>query len=202
MADPDHIVKTPELGEVMRQSPVSHYRAVRDSLKLYRKTLFDPEEAIREASMDDEFVRQAAERLSAQENGTVYKEGKHDEATTTETKKDMDEIMEKVKAMYPESMPQDLDGAVKELEGRKEDIKEVAIDRLEVMAGAMKEFMVGYREGKEESIREVEGMSDADAKKYAASFVENVVAASKDEKSDKTGEEKREKGGANGNKKV
>ena len=53
------------------------------------------------------------------------------------------------------------------------------------MAEAMKEFMSGYREGKDESRKEVEEVSDDEAKRYISNFVENVETASQDKGKDK-----------------
>ena len=38
-----------------------------------------------------------------------------EEGTITVMEKDMDEIMQKVKAMYPEGLPKDLSGTIKKL---------------------------------------------------------------------------------------
>lgn len=168
MPDPDGVARNPRLSEIIMQPPMNHIRAMRDAAVLYRKTLFNPEEALREASIDDEFIKRATEKWSGRnksgEEGTI----------TVMEKKDMDEIMQKVKAMYPEGLPKDLSGTIKEIGNRKEDIKDVAIDRLEVMAEAINEFMSGYREGKDESRNEVEKMSDEEAKTYLANLVNNV----------------------------
>lgn len=179
MEDPEGLIPPPTAWQIMKQSPMNHIRAVRDAMVLYKNSIFDPEEAVREASIDDEFIRQATEKWSSQGSQGKTDGGDDGEKGVVE-QKDMDEIMEKVKAMYPEGLPQDLSGAVKELGSRREDIKEVAIDRLEVMAEAMKEFMSGYREGKDESRKEIEDVSDEEAKRYITNFVENVETAAKD----------------------
>lgn len=179
MDDPGGLRPGPSAWQIMKQSPMNHVRALRDAIVLYKKSIFEPEEAVREASIDDEFNRQATDKWSS--NGISSDDG---EKGVVE-KNDMDEIMEKVKAMYPKGIPQDLSGAVKELGSKKEDIKEVAIDRLEIMAEAMKEFMSGYREGKDESRKEVEEVSDDEAKRYISNFVENVETASQDKGEDK-----------------
>ena len=185
MPDPEGLPRSPRLSEILWQSPMNHFRAMRDAFVLYKKTLFDPEAAVREASIDDEFIRRATEKWS--------ESGKTEAGASVVEKKDFDEIMEKVRAMYPEGLPKDLSGAVKELGSRKEDIKEVAVDRLEVMAEAIKEFMSGYREGKEESIKEVDAVTDEEAKTYIANLVDSV-----DKIADTSKEERNEKSSGSG----
>ena len=59
MPDPDDHVNPPSLRHVMSQSPLNHIKAIREAMKLYKKTIFDSKEAIREAQVDDEFIKQA-----------------------------------------------------------------------------------------------------------------------------------------------
>ena len=51
MPDPEDHVNPPSLRHVMSQSPLNHIKAIREAMKLYKKTIFDSKEAIREAQV-------------------------------------------------------------------------------------------------------------------------------------------------------
>ena len=186
MPDPENHVNAPSLGRVMSQPPLNHINAIRDAINLYKKTIFDSKEAIREAQVDDEFIKQA-EALRAREilkakGVEVDKNSKDDDGIIKE--RDLEVLAEKVKAMYPTEMPQDLSGAVDVLKDKKDDIRDLAEDRLEIMASAMGEFMHGYREGKKMSEEEVSKFEEVEAKQ----FVSGIVGSIEDKES---GEEKK-----------
>lgn len=170
--DPETHVNPPSLGQAMRQSPKSHISAIIDAASLYWKTLVDSKEALREAQEDDEFLRQAKALRARQILEAKGIDIKEDEDNLKGS--DMDTIAERVKAMYPKEMPQDLSGAIDALKDKKDDIRDLAEDRLEVMAGAMGEFMHGYREGKEQSVKEVEEATDAEVKQFVSGIVGSI----------------------------
>ena len=172
MPDPDNHVDSPSLGRVMTTSPVNHTNALREAMILYKKTIFDSKEAIREAQMDEEFIKQA-EALRTREILKAKGIVEEDNADVIQ-ESDMNVLADKVKAMYPKEMPQDLSEAVDALRDKKEDIRDLAEDRLEIMASAMSEFMDGYREGKEKSKREVEKMEEAEAQQFISGIVEGI----------------------------
>jgi hypothetical protein len=187
MPDPDNHVSPPSLGRVLKQPPGNHMNAIKDAMILYKKTIFDSKEAIREAQIDDEFIKQA-EALRVREilkaKGVEVKENDKDSVGHIQ-ESDLEALADKVKAMYPKEMPQDLSSAVNALKDKKGDIRDLAEDRLEIMASAMGEFMKGYREGKEKSLEEVAKLEEADA----ARFVSGIVGSPEDE--DKDGGKKR-----------
>ena len=187
MPDPEDHVNPPSLRHVMSQSPLNHINAIREAMKLYKKTIFDSKEAIREAQVDDEFIKQA-EALRAREilkaKGVEVDTNSKDDAEII-LEKDLEVLAEKVKAMYPEEMPQDFSGAVDVLKDRKDELRDLAEDRLEIMASAMDEFMQGYRVGKKTSEEEVSKYEEAEAKQFVSGIVGSIEdKVSREEKKD------------------
>ena len=155
---PDH-VSDPKLVQKMRKIPLTaHASIVKETFDTYKKMWTDPALAVREIEIDEELIRQIRrereDELRRELNMLTDEE--EQEELVSNANSDIDELIEKVKNMFPEDVKvHDVETAVQALKDRRGDMQDIASERLEVVGASISEFMVGYREGKENAIAEV-----------------------------------------------
>lgn len=155
MANPEGTPTPIRLRDYLRMSLRDHLRVVRESVHLYRLSLMDRDEAIREVKIDNELMRQVRE-AQAKTAGSSAEQSPAGAAPAAAT--DMEELAAKVRGMFPKDVQRvsSVQEAVQVAVDRKEDVRALATDRLETVGAALSEFMLGYREGKEAGLRDVE----------------------------------------------
>lgn len=155
---------------LMKQSPKTHLKIFKETVSLFKLTILDREESVRLLKIEEETIRQLRRvrsgRAAAEADSTA---SSVDNITTTLASMETDalSVAKKVRKMFPKDMPTDAESALKAIKERRGDVKELAVDRLEVMGASISEFMVGYREGKEEGIAHV---NSPEGSKYFASL--------------------------------
>jgi hypothetical protein len=148
---------------LLKQSPRTHFKILKETIDLYRLTLLDRDESVRLIKIDEEIVRQLrkarsgrAEAASAA-SGTSSADGAELTNKLAHLETDAVEVVRRVREMFPKDMPTDAASALQAIKARKGDVNDLAVDRLEVMGASISEFMTGYREGKEEAVAHVNG---------------------------------------------
>jgi predicted ATP-grasp superfamily ATP-dependent carboligase len=135
-----------------------HYAVVRDTLHLYKLSLMDRSEAIRLLKIDAEVRRQMEEterRRRAHEAGENLSE--EDKKLLLEAETDFAELTVRVAKMFPKELAEvkSVEDAVRLAADKREEMHALAANRLETVGSAISEFMVGYREGKAASLKDV-----------------------------------------------
>jgi hypothetical protein len=140
---------------------LSHWRIIHETLQLYKQSAFDRSEAIRSLTRDEELLKaaeEAAAAAAAAQSGAL--DGSSNSSSdATRPKIDMAELLEQLRERNPQLFEDvkkigSVEEAVKLAMDNKGEVEKVAVDRMEVMGDAIREFMVGYREGKEAGIKE------------------------------------------------
>jgi len=171
MPDPPGLPPQYGLRDFLRLSLRDHWDVVRETLYLYKLSLFDREEAIRLLKIDAEIRRQREEERLKRESAAGTDPSQPQ--ATAET--DMAELTERVRKMFPKELAsvKSVDDAVHLAAAKKEDIQGLASDRLELVGEAIHAFMEGYREGKDKARLDVEKSADPMLER----FMEPIMSA-------------------------
>ena len=147
----------------------SHSNALKEAIEIYKQTLpfQDHAAAVRETRIKEELLKQMRDERTGREY--VDNNEKHEEMKTKlqAIETDVMAMTKKIRDLLPPDMPTDRDAAVDYVKSKKGDVKDLAVDRLEVMGASISEFMGGYRQGKQEG---VDHIYSKEGEKYFASF--------------------------------
>jgi len=207
MPDPEGVEYRNQFWDFVSLPLSKHILVLRETAALYKNSLFDPAEAIRNIKIDQEVMRirdeermarkaaeaaEAAEAAAAALNASLSEEERalllqqqkqqqqQQEQQQARQLSDVEELVEKVAKLFPKDVKdvKNIDDAVRVAAARSEDVKEVAADRLEVMGMAITEFMNGYREGKEKALEESKhNKSETDFSSFMEAFVKDRTNA-------------------------
>ena len=157
MADPPGMPEERGLGDFFRLPLRSHWAVVVETLQIYKLSLFDRDEAIRQFKIDAEIQRQMDELRRKREAA-----GESQEAWQANAATDMADVAQRVRLMFPKELAtvKSVDDAVRLAASKREDIHSLAADRLELIGTAIRSFMDGYRSGKDAARAEVESAND------------------------------------------
>lgn len=162
MPNPPDMIPTRGWRDYIKLSLRDHWTALSSTVNIYKLTHSDRDEAIRLLKIDAELTRQIIknqnEKKQQQQQNTVDINVEPHPSTST----DVAELTERVKKMFPKEISEvkTLEDAARVAMDKRGDIQEIIVDRLEVLGQAISEFMSGYREGKEASLREVAESKD------------------------------------------
>lgn len=169
----------PTLREKVFQSPLVHWAALRASIDLYKLGWTNQHDAVAILHRREEALKRDKDKYSGREQSA--KENVDKAATKlTAIETDLMKVTERVRALMPDRLPLDKDGVVKVVKAQEGNIKELAVDRLEVMGASISEFMSGYREGKVEGVAHI---NSPEGDKYFASF--DVMSRTEEEEEEK-----------------
>ena len=131
----------------------SHRNSLKEAVKLYKMSLpfQDHNTAVRETKIKENLLKQ----LIDERTGRVHddsQEGKKFQTKLDAIETDVMAMTEKIRALVPEDLPKDRDEAIDFIKNKKGDVRELAVDRLEVMGASISEFMGGYRQGKQDGM--------------------------------------------------
>jgi hypothetical protein len=147
-------------------------KVLTESKDLYYKTLTDRDAAIKVINDDDLFIKL---RREAQEKSIK----EHNDFDENDFRKNVDELIKEFKLNHKDlSMNSILDN--------KKQVSELATDRLEVMGIALREFMDGYREGRDTSMKQT--MDDKSLDHYIDGITNMDVPPKDKSNNDKTKE--------------
>lgn len=126
---------------------------------MYKQSVFDRNEAIRSLTRDEELLKAAEEAAAAAARLNDPTSGNRSSSDMIQPKIDVAGLLEQLRERNPQLFEDvkkigSVEDAVKVAMDNKGEVEKVAVDRMEVMGDAIREFMVGYREGKEAGFKE------------------------------------------------
>jgi len=178
MPDPPNTPPSRRLRDLLTLSMSDHYEVARDTLNLYKLSLMDRPESIRLLKIDAEVRRQMEEterRRRAHEAGENISE--EEKKLLLEAETDFAELTVRVAKMFPKELAEvkSVEDAVRLAADKREDVHALAANRLETVGSAISEFMVGYREGKAASLKDVAENRDP----FFDNLIDGVVPSKK-----------------------
>eukprot|EP00607_Mallomonas_marina_P001113 CAMPEP_0182430308 /NCGR_PEP_ID=MMETSP1167-20130531/39289_1 /TAXON_ID=2988 /ORGANISM="Mallomonas Sp, Strain CCMP3275" /LENGTH=179 /DNA_ID=CAMNT_0024615249 /DNA_START=66 /DNA_END=605 /DNA_ORIENTATION=- len=149
MSDPSDTF-VPSLPSVpfWKVSITKHYLILKETVELYILTFRDPEAAIKEIKKAEAIIQLKQEAYAKSQMGSEPED---------EVNINIDDILKKVEEMYPTTAPSNLNikSMFNLMHDKKDDIKEIAVDRLQILSETITVFMEGYREGKQQGFKQV-----------------------------------------------
>ena len=182
MPDPPNLPKHKGIGAFFSIGFRGHWRVLKETLHLYRLSLFDREEAIRLIKIELEIARQIeeAKRLNAT-GGTAADGSLPSSEPRPNINTDMVELTERVRKMFPKEVASvnSVEDAVRLAKSKRQDLQELAEDRLELLGSAIHSFMEGYRQGKDKARADVDNSTDPFVERLFAPLLAAEEAAAK-----------------------
>lgn len=180
MPDPPNLPKHKGIGAFFSIGFRGHWRVLKETLHLYRLSLFDREEAIRLIKIELEIARQIeeAKRLNAT-GGTAADGSLPSSEPRPNINTDMVELTERVRKMFPKEVASvnSVEDAVRLAKSKRQDLQELAEDRLELLGSAIHSFMEGYRQGKDKARADVDNSTDPFVERLFAPLLAAEAAA-------------------------
>ena len=166
---------------ILFQNPRIFWVASRSALEMHISTIFDPEESSARLKVLESQLNEKRNPYSKSDQ--KYEEQSKKVLTKLEAmESDLMEVTKRVRQLLPDTLPTNQEDAIKLAKAQKGYIQELAVDRLEVMAAAISEFMAGYRQGKADGIAHIKS---PEGDKYFSSLEAlNDVADKKDAERD------------------
>jgi len=156
----------PTFRQKLFQSPVKHLAAFQTALELYKLGWTNPSYAAQILRQREEALQRDRDIFSGKVQH-AEEEVKKVVTTLSAMETDLMKVTERVRALMPEKLPADRDGVIQAVKAQEGNIKELAVDRLEVMGASISEFMSGYREGKAAGVAHI---NSPEGDQYFASF--------------------------------
>jgi len=177
MPDPHDTPKERDLRDFLSLGIEGYFGVFRETLSMYKLTLFDREEAIRQLKIEAEIKRQM-EEIRLRSEGAAMQSPDGGGGHRPDAATDMAELADRVRKMFPKDVQsvKNVDDAVRLASDRREDIEKLAADRMELLGHAIFSFMEGYRDGKEKSRSEVEAATDPYLERLMSPFMPAAAA--------------------------